>query len=376
MKITPRAIALLVVLALPLAARGGEAAAPRLEIGFGRACLDTEQKGVSLAGYGGRGLLPHRGVHDPIYVKVMVVRTPEKAVALVTADLIGVQRTMLEALAERGFPEHVELDPADVVLCASHTHAGYGSLAQATGAPALDILLFATCGNFRPAFFDEVVGKVRGAIVEAWDDLAPARIGIDSREVPGLARNRGKSGGVTDPEIGVIKVTDPRGKLRGLVVNFTAHPTILGADNLLASAGYPGAVQRHLEERFEGAMALFTNGAEGDQSVKSPPGDYADAWAKVDATGKRLAEHVARIQEDIEVVDRIEVATRGAELAFPVPAEEHRKHYEGGQPKSLFRNLILGDVLFLGLPGEPCCQIGLDLKAAARERGFRRKSVG
>ncbi|MHC4392435.1 MAG: neutral/alkaline non-lysosomal ceramidase N-terminal domain-containing protein, partial [Planctomycetota bacterium] len=246
-------------------ATAGSGNAQEIEVGFAKTSLVTNQSGVPLGGYGGRGLIPLHAVHDPVYVKAMVVKNGDQAVAMVTFDLIGVQRTILEALEKRGFPEHVKLNASsDLLLSASHTHAGYGGLAKSTGAWYLDGLFFVTCGPYQPEFFDEVLTKVHKTIVAAWDDLAPARIGIASEEIDGLSRNRGRGGDVTDKELGVIKVTDPKGKLRGLLINFTAHPTILGVENLRLSGGYPGALLRILQERYEGSTVLFTNGAEGD----------------------------------------------------------------------------------------------------------------
>ncbi|RME70110.1 MAG: hypothetical protein D6776_12145 [Planctomycetota bacterium] len=347
-----------------------------LEVGFGRVSLVTEIPGVTLGGYGGRGLVPAQGVHDPTYVKAMVIRTPQRAVALVTYDLIGVQRTILEAIRRRGLPARVRLTADDLLLCASHTHAGYGSLAQRTGGLLLDGLFFVTCGPFRRAFFDEVVERTIAAITAAWDDLAPARIGVGSGRFEGLSHNRGRHGDVTDPEIGLIKVTDPRGRVRGLVVNFTAHPTILGADNLLLSAGYPGALQRALERRYPGATVLFTNGAEGDTSVSVPDGRYANVWERVEATGRRLADCVAQIEPGIETRPSVGLAFRCLRVRFPEPSGwRARLKFRGGQPDSLFCQLVIGDAIFMGVPGEPCCRIGLDMKAAARRRGFRHAFV-
>ncbi|HVY61420.1 MAG TPA: neutral/alkaline non-lysosomal ceramidase N-terminal domain-containing protein, partial [Planctomycetota bacterium] len=355
--------ALAILAALFICARPA-AAGDALEAGFGRRSLVTERAGVSLGGYGGRGLLPVvTGVHDPVFAKAMVLRTPGRAIALVTVDLIGVQRTMLDALREHPLPARVGLRADDVIICASHTHASYGSLARPTGAPGLDALFFVCCGPFRREFFDEVVEKVRGALTDAWDDLRPARLGVGAEDVPGLAHNRGRSGAPVDPEIGVVKVTDLDGAVRGLVVNFAGHPVFLGADNFQVSAEYPGAMQRALEERFPGATAMFTQGAEGDVTANGA-GDSDDAFARLEATGRRLADVVARIQERIEV--RADVAidarTRALEMPRPSGARDRLKSL-GGVSRSVFCEAVLGDTLLMGIPGEPCCRIGLDLKA-------------
>ena len=77
MKRRPTAIFVALVL---LAGNGlARADAAPLEAGFARRSLVTDLSWISLAGYGGRALLPATGVHDETYVKVMVLRTPDSA---------------------------------------------------------------------------------------------------------------------------------------------------------------------------------------------------------------------------------------------------------------------------------------------------------
>jgi hypothetical protein len=358
-------LALYLLLAAPLA-RAGDAP---LEVGFGRRSIVTKVPGVSLGGYGGRGLIPALGVHDACFVKAMVVRTPGGAIAIVTADLIGVQRTILEAIRARPLPSRVALRVDDILIAASHTHAGYGSLAQPTGGPGLDALFFVTCGPFKRAFFDELVEKIEAALTDAWDDLAPARLGVGAADVPGLQHNRGRPGGEDDPEIGVIEATAPDGRVRGLLVNFTGHPVILGVENLELSAEFPGAMQRELEARFPGATAMFTQGAEGDETVSAVGGP--GPFARVEATGKRLADEVAKIAARIEPRERVAVSARTVEVEMPRGEDiAERLKALAGIRRSVFSEAVLGDTLLMGVPGEPCAQIGLDMKAAARARGF------
>lgn len=385
---------LALVAAIAAGGPGGGAAraedeAPLLA-GFGRRSLVTERRDVSLGGYGGRGLLPALGVHDPCEVSAMVLRSGERdggrALAIVAADLIGVQRTIHDALARRPFPPEAGLAAEDVLVAASHTHAGYGSLAKPTGAVLLDSLFLLTCGPYRPDFFDEVAGQVHGAISDACRDLRPARFGAGARDVPGLARNRGRSGGAVDPELGVLKVVDARsGAVRGLVVSFAAHPVCLGAGNFELSAEYPGAMRRALAERFPGAVALFLQGAGGDQSPTTPPGTADGGFAKLEAVGRRLAGHAADLAAATETAPALAIRSRLVEVDLPRPPaapesdparERDRLRRRGGAiARSLFHQAVLGDTLLMGVPGEPCAAIGLDLKAAARARGFRRAFV-
>jgi len=49
-------------------------------------------------------------------------------------------------------------------------------------------------------------------------------------------------------------------------MNYTCHAVVLGPDNRLISADYPGYAQRHVKDMSgcEDVVVMFTNGAAGD----------------------------------------------------------------------------------------------------------------
>src|SRR5207253_4153602 len=101
-----------------------------------------------------------------------------------------------------------------------------------------------------------------------------------------------------------------------------------------------------------------------------------DAFARVEAMGRRVAEHVERIAAEIEPEARPRVEARFLECAMPTPtAPRDWVKYMGGTPRSVFQQVVLGPALLMAIPGEPCARIGLDLKAAARARGWKRAFV-
>jgi hypothetical protein len=67
-----------------------------------------------------------------------------------------------------------------------------------------------------------------------------------------------------DPTVGVIRVDDAAGKPRALIVNYACHAVVLGPDNRLISADYPGFLARRIERQLDGAFCLFTQGGAGD----------------------------------------------------------------------------------------------------------------
>ncbi|MBN1555031.1 MAG: neutral/alkaline non-lysosomal ceramidase N-terminal domain-containing protein [Phycisphaerae bacterium] len=346
--------------------------APGLKAGFASRNLISQIKGIPLAGYGQRLNLPSQGVHDPIYAKFMVLETPETRMAIITLDLIGVNLALRNDL-QRIIPEGVPLQPDHVILAATHTHAGYGALSKSSGNFAMDTLVLATCGPFNQRLYEEFLEKLRSGLAEAWRDRAPAKLGVGLGKEDRFHYNRGRKGGVTDPDLYVVKITDPKGKLRGVLVNYAAHPTCTGSENLLVSADYPGAFQRAFEKAHPGATAMFTNGAVGDQGPRCPD-KKRKGFDKAEQIGKLLAERVDALQKTIRCDVAVSIGCRTKMLDMPNNDRDWFKQMLSPR-RSCFHQITFGDTLIMSLPGEPCAQIGLNLKAAAKKRGFKHAMI-
>ncbi len=363
----------LVALLSPTADAADATDAP-LKIGFASRNLLSKIKGLPLAGYGRRFNRPSQGVHDPIFAKFMVLETPKTRMAIITLDLVGVTLKLREDL-QRVITERVPLKPDQVILAATHTHAGYGALSRPSGNIALNTLIFATCGPFNKDLYEEFLGKLRSGLEEAWRTRAPAKLGVGRVAEDGFHSNRGEKGGVTDPDLYVIKVTDLAGKLQGVLVNYAAHPTCTGSDNMLVSADFPGAFQRTFEKSHPGATALFTNGCVGDQRPRCPEPNQG-GFDKAEKIGRLMAKRVDALQKTIHCTSPVQVGceTRLVDMPRPPKTKEPLKWLMAPE-RSCFHQIILGDTLIMSLPGEPCAQIGLDLKAAAKKRGFKHAIV-
>ncbi len=84
----------------------------------------------------------------------------------------------------------------------------------------------------------------------------------------------------------VLRVDGADGKLRGLLVHFAAHPTILGSANRKISAEWPGAACDEIERAHPGATALVLQGAVGDVS---PAGGEGQDFERVASYGRLVA---------------------------------------------------------------------------------------
>jgi hypothetical protein len=72
-----------------------------------------------------------------------------------------------------------------------------------------------------------------------------------------------KPAGPVDPGLGVIVIEELNGRMMAVLINYTCHPAILAGDNFLISEDYPGYTMRLLEKETN-ALCLFTNGATGN----------------------------------------------------------------------------------------------------------------
>jgi len=306
----------------------------------GAAAVDlTPSRNLPLGGYGGRKGAPMTGVHDPIMAKALWLETPTDKVCLVTTDLIG----SLVSIRDR-------IKPADasVLLCASHNHSGPGGLAKGFWELAM--------GKFDSEFTEEIVGKLRDAVARARANRKPARLAFARADAPGFSRNRRQKGGPVDPELNVLLVTDGLDRPLAVVANYTAHGTILSDRNMLLSGDWQGALQREMERQFPTAVALYTNGAEGNIAPSSPAeGD--GGFERTEALGKALADRVANLVRGIEKTTetvKLSYVERGVELPSPtLPAA----------PKTSVLGLLeINGTRRFCFPGEPFVELGLELK--------------
>jgi neutral ceramidase len=342
---------------------------------------DVTAHKVPLAGYGARKGLPATGVHDPLHAKVLFLREGTQAMALVTCDLRSVTPQLKQQALEKA--SDLGLTQDTLFMCGSHTHDG----------PSIFPEKFwqVQFGQCDPAVIDAMSSAIAGGLRAAAKNLAPARVGWGTERLENFTRNRRwhydndarKGSGETpalNPFLSVLRVDGEDGKVRALLVHFATHPTFLGADNMLVSAEWPGAMQQALESAFPGAVALYCNGAEGDQS---PDGaDSGEAFARVKAYGKRLAERVQTLAQGIKTepnqpIGIVRITPDLPPIVFsPGAAKGVFKYLEPAAREALPKKaeiqvLRIGNTALAGLPGEPICEVGMDTQKKVAAAGFK-----
>ncbi len=333
---------------------------------------------VSLGGYGARMGKPYEGVHDDIYARALFLSQGDIRVAVVTLDLLMVPPGLHDDVAAGA--ERLGLDLEHLIITASHTHC-----APENTVPGGDVFPLAF-GKFNEPLYNWTVEQILAVLQAAHAAARPALLGAAQSRPEGMNRNR-RGQEVVDPDLTVVRVDDQDGQPVALLVNYTAHPTILSAETMLISGEWPGVLEQALEEQLgSGAVALYCNGAEGDLTTAGVAGE---GFERADNYGRRLAELVlgltaeAQMQAQptlkvvsasLELPERVVspafVAAAGRE--YPVPEESLQAVAEALFPgKARVHVARLGDALAITIPGEAICEIGIALKDAARQQGAK-----
>jgi len=206
----------------------------------------TPPIGVPMAGYSAREEAA-KGIHDDLYAKVIVFDDGDAKAALVRCDLIGLERDFVEE-TRRLIEDETGIHGSNVMIACTHTHSG----------PITNPLL-----PDLNAWMKVLSRKIKGAVAAAHRNMKDAKIGFNHGSVEGIVINRRKLEGPVDTEVGVIRIDDASGSPLAALVNYTCHAVVLGSDNLLISADYPGYVMDFVEKNL-GIPTLFVNGACGD----------------------------------------------------------------------------------------------------------------
>ena len=352
-----------------------------LRAGVAQANITPTEEGIptQLGGYGARAGKPAEGVHDRIYAKALVFEWKGKKSALVTLDVCSLPACLLEESVAKAAVEG--LSPETVIMTASHSHAAIEGF-------SMDRRNIA--GNPHIGIFDEkvlafVADRIGAALRQADAALQPVTAASGSIRLPGMNRNRRKDA-LVDEDLTVLRFDDAHGKPYAVVVNYTAHGTIMTENEMLVSGGWAGNMQRTVETLLDGAVCLYTNGAEGD--VSPVPPDGGSQWEKAERYGRSVGVSAAKLAailkpEPVRVFDlqsrRVNLPKRQVPPNFAaITGDEY--HVEESQLQALLEQMFpdkaplyalrVNDYMMITFPGEPISVIGLELKKRMKQAGI------
>ena len=348
----------------------------------------TPSAGIALSGYiARRG--PALGAHDPLYAKTLVLDNGATQAALVTVDVLGLQRSVVANIraaiaAQTGIPA------ANILIACSHTHAG----------PATMVLQ--GCGEVDPAYLQTLQERIVVVTGQAWANRRPARFGVGHGQVTAGVHNRRNPGAVIDPDLAIVRVDDTDGRPLAVLLNYACHPTCVTGENQLFSAEYCGYATARIQQTTD-AITLFFTGAIGDV------GPSRRGWDVLEQIGNAVAEETLRVLPTIAVTEwqTLTSVSRTVELPLqPLPtvaelaaftAEQQRLLADSERMQQPYQPQIVaamlnwtaatlttvtapaapttvtteiqairaGDLCFVNAPGELFVELGLAVKEAA-----------
>jgi hypothetical protein len=206
----------------------------------------TPPLGTRMAGFAARKGAAE-AVHDDLFVRALVVSRGKSAVALVTVEVIGVDKGTVSRIRDEA-SRRTAIPAEHIAISATHTHSG---------------------PEVRGSYTDFLIDTSADTIARAWQSRRPARIGTDSivhRGWVGMNRRHLESGfNPVDKSISILKLCDAQGRLEAVLYNYSCHPACLGPDNLQISADWPYFARRCIQGKLGGQVkVLFFQGTEGN----------------------------------------------------------------------------------------------------------------
>jgi neutral ceramidase len=258
----------------------------------------TPAPGVELSGFAVRAQ-PSIGVLDPLFAKALYLEHGDEQLLWVHCDVIGFDAELVSAF-RRTARERWRLDQTRVMLSATHTHSGPGTLR------------LRECGAYDPGYGNHLLERISHAANSARRHTETCDVvTIETPLVLAIDR-RGGADAHTDPRVSATGFRRANGTWAAVLVNHAIHPVALGPGNRRISADIPGRTAAALSALLTGnPPVLVTNGACGNLN---PPASNVSASTMTD-WGREIAAAVAGPMKSAPVAaERLGVQTRRVSL--------------------------------------------------------------
>ena len=277
-----------------------------LKAGIKRADI-TPPKGLELAGY------PHyprnnTGFHDPLYATCMYLNNGETEVAIVTLDLLFFSKKHVAA-ARKLANGKCGIAENSIIISCSHTHSGPWCSGR------LDIESLEAGKEQPKEYVNSVVEKISDIICAAKTDAFDACFASGTEicgAESGIGGNRRIKGGPHDPLVSVMAVKDNANAIRGIMVNYTLHPTFIHEWSNVCTADYPFYLKLQLEETLPGAIVGFSQGTSGNQSSRYYR--QGESYDEAERVGRTLGKAALRALEKADWTDDLPIRIAGGEI--------------------------------------------------------------
>ncbi len=254
-----------------------------LELGFYKDVI-TPPIGTYLAGYANRthGSV---GIHDHLFSRSLYIGFKDLKIFIVSLDLLGVNEEIKRKVTKI-VNESIKVPNENIMLSATHTHSGP--------------VLRGYFTNHSKEYLNILPQKIAGTIIASYKNRhALSKFSYSKGYVKDVIVNRrNPREGPVDPRIHILSFKSRDENVS--VLNYTSHAVVLGWNNYLISADYPGAFIGWFE-KIMGYKATFLNGACANINPFTPGTDLEKVYDRnvgtfndVDWMGSILAFEAAK----------------------------------------------------------------------------------
>lgn len=343
-----------------------------------------------------------RGIHDSLYAKALVAEDKRgEKVAVLSIDICMLPKDVVDFMREY-IASNSNIRAENVMIMATHTHSG----------PKPDL---------NNPGSKEFLIRAAGAVLTANGRLLPTRISAGRSQESRISHNRrlrAKDGtthmcweklepgyiiepwGSIDPDV-ITLTFEQEGKETGVLVNFGCHATTLTGNNWLYSADYPGYLAESIK-RVNGKdyISMFCNGCCGNVTQVDYRIGFPDTFQECQRIGYILGVsameamqnsvplegNIVAASREMVPLDRINISDERLEWAKKlmkiVEKEGMPPIQADGMPDAYYAKswiemrekqdiidsaevmvIRIGDLAFVGLPGEIFNEFGIDIKA-------------
>ena len=327
----------------------------------------TPDHPVPLAGYGRR--YPQTGIHDSLFVKVIVFDNGISREALVTIDLLLFPKMLLENLRKPETLKKLHLD--GIYTGAGHTHNGFGGWDNT----AVGKLIF---GKYEPKLIEGLTTIIINTIMEASGNLQPVRSGFKKIQAGELLYNRlDRKNGKIDPWLRVLQIERVDGQ-KAALISYPAHPINIDSEIRDLSRDYPGVLTDRLELEDDIDFAMFMAGMVGSHHLES---SGMKDFELTQHAGNLLAE---RILEDTSIAKYDSTHALGfnqfnsglhhsqLRISKNLAVRDWVFNLAIGPLEGNLEVLRIGNVLLIGMPGDFSGEISVNeqLDSLAEAKGL------
>jgi neutral ceramidase len=201
-------------------------------------------------------------IRDPLFARAIVVDDGNTCAVLVGLDLSGARDQVVNDAIARA-SSSTKCPAENFVISATHSHSASTAGLGGGGEPSAT----------------KIANGIVSAVDAAKARLAPARVGYGTAKID-LNVNRDlfnskqewrqepNPNGPSDKTLAVVEFVGADNVPIGVYMNYAMHPINFYLSGVI-SADFPGEASRYVEEMFDNrAIAVFTQGASGDQNPR------------------------------------------------------------------------------------------------------------